>query len=131
MKKIIIISLSLFILLFCGSCDDFELFPEKGNALFYTNVQSTLTCGSFDVDVFINSRHFCTLSEPYAASPSEDAPDCQTTSYSKLKRMKIGTYSYKASYDCGSIGEIAGTFNVATDSCSLVFINIANATYEN
>lgn len=128
MKKLTIIFLSVCILSFYGCSDEFELFQDKGSVVFYTNSQAMISCGQFDVDIYIENKFIGSLSD---ATSEDSPPDCQNSKISVSKRFRPGDYYYKASFDCGQYGEWTGTFQVATDSCSLIFLDIVEANLNN
>lgn len=119
-KILILFGLMLFTLQGCK-----EEVAEKGSVLFYTNAQAMLNCGPFDVNVYVEDELVGILSEPYVKSSE---PECIQTFYSVFVNNNVGTYRYKATFDCGNYGEWTGEVIITSGSCIKVFLDVENCS---
>lgn len=124
--KILILSTVFIFVSF--SCEKDNNFVSKGRIVFYSNAQAILNCGSFDIVVYINNDSLGIISESYI---EETQPDCINSNSTFLLEKKTGKYNYTATMDCGQYGEWSGEFEIFTDSCSFVFLDINNCNPKN
>lgn len=114
---LLLISLtSLFI-----SCEKTE---DTGQVIFYTNAQALMNCGPFDVHVLIDGREVGILSLPYTIQ--DDSPSCIADNIDNvlILRKTPGHYDCTATFDCSSGIIWNSSFEIKTDSCSRVFIDV-------
>jgi hypothetical protein len=123
MKKLPIlpILISFLIITACEKNKD----DNQPKVTFYTNAQAIFNCGSFDVEVYVDSTLVGVLKEPYL--PLNSAPECSTGSGETVLTINKpeGEYDFFAKFSCSTITlNYSGSFRVKKDSCSLVFIDL-------
>ncbi len=112
-----------------GSCDKKDEYSTKdGRIVFYTNAQAMLNCGPFDVDVYIRNNSVGLISEPYI---DDTPPECNNSSSTLMIERKPGFYAYNAKINCGQYGEWSDEFEVVSDSCTHIFLDISNCNPKN
>ncbi len=97
---------------------------DTGNVIFYTNAQALMNCGPFDVHVFIEGREVGILSQPHL--PLDDTPSCSAVDTPDVLVIskKPGFYNCTVKFDCSSFPDWNSSFEIKTDSCSRVFIDV-------
>lgn len=119
MNKFIIIT--IIIGAFLVSCEEEETVEV---VTFYTNAQSALNCGPFDVEVYIDNSLVGILKEPYL--PISETPECNASSSETILTINKpeGEYEFSARLTCSETFKYIGDFRVKKDSCSLVYIDL-------
>jgi hypothetical protein len=121
MKRNFIITILIFIALINCSEDNDEY---TGKVAFYTNAQTVLNCGSFDVEIYVNNSLIGTIEEPYL--PLDETPECNSNTSETLLVIEKpeGDYEFTARLTCSETLKYMGDFKVKKDSCSLVYIDL-------
>jgi hypothetical protein len=121
MKNIILIP--FFFILLLLSCEK-DTDENTGNVTFYTNAQFVLNCGSFDVEIYIDSSLVGILKKPF---PFYETPECNSNSSETILTIEKpeGEYEFTAILTCCSeTSKYLGDFKVKKNSCSLVYIDL-------
>ncbi len=94
--------------------------PEQGNIVFYTQIQSILNCGEFDVDIMLENEKIGTLEKPYF--PIDGLPDCEAIDDGTVLSLNLpeGEFQFIAIGNCG--GDLRDTIiiSVIESECSVV-----------
>ncbi len=114
MKSFIIVFCSFVIMLLPIGCKQ----ERPGTAVFYTNIQSYLDCGAFEVNIYIGDKHIGSIAGPFLG---DTLPECINTDFSLVFELEPGYYNCKAT-GCSSIFSIK-KFNIVSDSCTYVFFD--------
>ncbi len=116
-------------LIILGSCDKKnENSTNDGKIVFYTNAQAMLNCGSFNVDVYIGDDFVGSIAEPYV---NKTKPEFVNSPSTLMIKRNTGRYTYTAKIDCGQYGEWHGEFEVLSDSCTQIFLDISGCNPKN
>ena len=118
----------LILILTINSCDKTDSSNEIGKVVFYTNAQGMLNCGSFNVDIYIDNDSVGSIHEPYV---DDIQPECINSSTAILIEKKTGRHNYNAKMDCGQYGSWSGEITIISDSCTFIFLDIANCNPKN
>ena len=94
----------------------------KGKMVFFTNAQALLYCGSFNVDIYIDS----VLTGSIPKGKLIDSLDlCTESNYTLLIEKNEGHYEYYARANCGDYGTWSGTVDILPDSCQKIFLDVS------
>jgi hypothetical protein len=92
----------------------------SGTVLFYTNIQATLDCGQFDVEIYIDGELEGKLVNPLL--PFDRIPDCSAND--TLTTLKIGLpagqYEYEAKASCLQYINKTGQFAISDGGCTII-----------
>jgi len=112
----------IFLLMFILSigCKE-EQTKSLGEIVVYTNAQSMLNCGPFEVKIYVDEEYIGSLFRPYT---DLNQPDCISTDETLVYELPQGSYLLKAIFDCGRIGYLEKNIEVFSDTCTPIFIDI-------
>ena len=97
-----------------------EIPLNQTQIVFYSNAQAVLDCGSFNIEIYMDSTFVGNIREAYSY-PYQ--PDCFYSLSTVLVNADTGVHVYYATADCGDHAIWKDSIRVIQDYCHIVFLD--------